>query len=60
MCEIVPIHTVSLGTREVGAAVKISITCACQQTQIMDGENVMKSEIKAWIRLALAPSGLTG
>ena len=40
-------HTVSLGTREVGAAVKISSTCACQQTQILDGENVMKSEMES-------------
>ena len=26
---------------------KISSTCACQRTQIMDGENVMKSEMES-------------
>ena len=40
-------HTVSLRTREVGAAFKISSTYACQQTQIMEGHNVMKSEMES-------------
>ena len=40
-------HKIDLRTREVGAAFKISSTYACQQTQIMDGENVMKSEMES-------------
>ena len=40
-------HTVSLGTREVGDAIKILSMYACQRTQIMDGENVMKSEMES-------------
>ena len=38
-------HDVSLRTREVGAVIEILSTYACQQTQIMVGENVMKSEM---------------
>ena len=40
-------HTVSFGTRKVGVGLKISSTYVCQRTQIMDGENVMKSEMES-------------
>ena len=40
-------HSVSVRTREVGSVTRNSITYACQQTQIMDGENVMKSGMES-------------